>query len=402
MQRRTEDASVVNDQRIMIEQLLRTTVEQSRKYESLKAATDGNTCLDTSVQGSLPSTPGLNATILPIEVPDNTKTEKVLQVPELDTALAPVDDYCLLIQRLISEVEAEKYGIAHGMSRRIRDDVIHIHKRETRLLRAIYGHDELKDRMPESSWRLAEMSEEEAEAEQSQSSFGFMFGQCGDSVSQCLDANPSRLPQDGGHLENAEDSERPSEDYHMTTMDQARASTFYPPILFFLNSRNDPWKPHNLVPDAPQAEKPRTTEDKSWLPAWVSGAARLGLHKIFPVNPLKSYLQHENIPYVPYSRSGTSMLVTEKSHMAESITSSQDLAAMTDSSDTETFMSAQSVIGELDLDPEPLCLVEGKEQEPLAILGDQEDREAASHDDGIMGKENLYPTLGERLAAWIN
>ena len=402
IQRRTEDPSVINDQRIIVEHLLRTTVEQSRKYETLKAATDGNNSRDISDNSSLPATPGLNAAMIPTEVPDKTKTEKEVQVPEVDTALAPVDDYCLLIQRLIAEVEAEKYGIGHGISRRIRDDVIHIHKRETRLLRAIYGHDELKDRMPESSWKLAEMAEDEAEAERSQNSFGAMFGPYGDSVSQRLEANPSRLSQDGEVLENVEHSERPSEDYHMTTMDQARASSFHPPLLFFLSSRDDPWKPHNLFPDAPDAEEPITAEEKGWLPSWVSGASRLGLHNILPLNPLKSYLQGENFPCEPYSRSGTSMLVTEKSHVAESIASSQDLAAMTDSSDTETFVSAQSVIGEFDLDPEPFCLVEGKQQEPLAILGDQEYSEAATEDGGRPGKANLYPALSERLAAWIN
>ena len=409
MQRRTEDPSVVNDQRIMIEHLLRTTVEQSRKYESLKAATDGNKSLDDSENDYVPATPGLDVAMMPIEVPDKTKTEKTLQAPEVDTSLAPVDEYCLLIQRLITEVEAEKYGIGHGISRRIRDDVIHIHKRETRLLRAIYGHNELKDRMPESSWKLAEMAEEEAKAEQSQNSFGAMFGRYGDSVSQHLDTTMRRLSLDGADVESIEGSERASENDHVTTMDQARASTFPPLLLFFLNSRDDPWNPHNLSSDAPKAEKPkpRTAEETGWLPSWVSGASRLGLHTILPLNPLKSYLQDENILSLPYSRSGTSMLVTEKSHVAESIASSQDLAALTDSTDTdstdtETFVSAQSVIGELDLDPEPLCLVEGKQQEPPAILGDQEYSEAAPQDDGRLGKAGLYPSLGERLAAWIN
>ena len=407
MQRRTEDPSVVNDQRIMIEHLLRTTVEQSRKYESLKAATNGNKGLDDSENDYVPATPGLDVAMMPIEVPDKTKTEKILQAPEVDTSLAPVDEYCLLIQRLINEVEAEKYGIGHGMSRRIRDDVIHIHKRETRLLRAIYGHNELKDRMPESSWKLAEMAEEEAKAEQPQNSFGAMFGQYGDSVSQHLDANMRRLSLDGADLGNVEDSERASENDYMTTMDQARASTFHPPLLFFLNSRDDPWKPHDLFSDPPEAEEPRTAEETGWLPSWVSGASRLGLHTILPLSPLKSYLQDESKLVLPYLRSGTSMLVTEKSHVAESIASSQDLAALTDSTDTdstdtETFVSTQSVIGELDLDPEPLCLVEGKQQEPPAILGDQEYSEAAPQDDGRLGKASLYPSLSERLAAWIN
>ena len=407
MQRRTEDPSVVNDQRKMIEHLLRMTVEQSRKQESLEAATNGNKCLDISDKGYLSTTPGPNAATIPVEVPDKTKTEKVLHVPEVETALAPVDDYCLLIQRLITEVEAEKYAIGHGMSRRIRDDVIRIHKRETRLLRAIYGHNELKDRMPESFWKLAEMAEEEAEAEKSQNSFGAMFSRYGDSVSQRLGAKMSRLSLDGGDLENVEDSERPSENDYLTTMDQARASTFYPPILFFLRSGDDPWKPHNLVSDAPEAEEPTTAEEKWWLPSWVSGASRLGLHNILPLNPLKSYLRDEKIPSLAYMRSGTSMLVTEKSHVAESIASSQDIAALTDSSytdssDTETFTSAQSVIGELDLDPGSFCLEEGEQQELRAILSDQEYNEAAAQNDGRLGKENLYPSLGERLAAWIN
>ena len=402
MQRRTEDPSVINDQRIIVEHLLRTTVEQSRKYETLNAATDGSNSRDISDNGYLGATADLNAAMTPTEVPDKTKTEKELQVPEVDTALAPVDGYCLLIQRLITEVEAEKYGIGHGISRRIRDDVIHFHKRETRLLRAIYGHDELKDRMPENSWKLAEMAEEEAEAERSRNSFGAMFGSHGDSVSQRLEANLNRLSQDGEVLENLEHSERPSEDCHMTTMDQARASTFHPPLLFFLDSRDDPWKPHNLLANAPEAEESKTAEEKGWLPSWVSGASRLGLHNILPLNPLKSYLQEKNIPCEPYSRSGTSMLVTEKSHVAESIASSQDLAAMTDSSDTETFVSAQSTIGEFDLDPEPLCLVEGKQQEPLAVLGDQEYGESATQSGETLGKASLYPALSERLAAWIN
>ena len=403
-QRRTEDPSVVNDQRLTIEHLLRLTVEHSRKYESLKAATDGNKSLDDSENEYVPARPGLDGARIPVEVSNETETNQILQPSEMENSLAPVDQYCLLIQRLIAEVEAKKYAIGHGMSRRIRDDVIHIHKRETRLLRAIYGHDELENRMLESSWKLAGMAEEEAKAEQAKNSFGAMFGQYGDSISQHLDANTRRLSLDDADLKNVEHSERASENDHMTTMDQARASTFHPPILFFLNSQDDPWKPHNLFPNAPEAEEPETAEEAGWLPSWVSGASRLGLHTVLPLNPLKSYFEHTKI-FLPYLRSGTSMLVTEESHVAESIASSQDLAGLTDSTDTdstdtETFVSAQSVIGELDLDPEPLCLLEGEQQEPPAIFGDQDCSKAAAQDDESLGKASSSPSFYERLVAW--
>ena len=398
LQLRTEDPSVVNDQRITIEHLLRTTAEQSRIYESLKATMDDMKrpeAMRDSHNGCVPMTPGLNAVRIPIEVSDESKVEKVSRTREVDPATTPVENYCHLIRRLITEIEAEGYGIGYDIGHRIRDDVIHIHKRETRLLRAIYGHDELKDRMSESSWELAEMAGDEAEeTERLQNASGAIFGQVGHDESQHLDANTSRSPQDARNQKHVEGFERPSETDHMSTMDRAHTSTFYHPILFFLGSGDDPW-----TPDATEAEEPRAAEGKGWLPSWVPG---LGLHKILPLNSLKSHTQDEHMPSLPFLRSGTSMLVTEESHVLESIESSQDLAALTDSSDTETFVSAQSVIGELDLDSEPFCLVEGEKQEPLVVLDDQEYSEAAVKDNGRLGMADLYPPLGELLAAWIN
>lgn len=393
----------------MIEHLLRTTAEQSRKYESLKAAMDGNQNLDVSensIDGYAPATPSLDAAMIPIEVPNESKTEEVFEASEVDPATAPVEDYCLLIQRLITEVEAEGYSIGHDMRRRIRDDIIHAHKRETRLLRAIYGYPELKNKMRGNSWKLAEMAEGVEDGGQFtmeqrvQCSSGAILDPFGQSDPQCLEPSTSHSSQDGRARKHQGESERPPE---KTVMDQARGSTLYPLLSFFLDSREDPWNPYNLVSEVPEVEEPRAAGEKGWLPSWVPGPSRLGLHNIHPLKSLKSYAQNERMPDIPFSRSGTSMLVTEESHIVESIASSEDLAALTNSTDTESFVSAQSVIGESALESHPPLLVKGEEQGPLVILGDHDEHiEPAANDRGRPGLLNMHPSLSELLAAWIN
>ena len=399
----------------MIEHLLRTTAEQSRKYEFLKAAMDGNKTLDVSensIDGCTPTTPSLDAAMIPIEAPNESKTEEVLKASEVDPATAPVRDYCLLIQRLITEVEAEGYSIGHGMRRRIRNDIIHVHKRETRLLRAIYGHTELKNKMRGSSWKLAEMAEGVEDGghltmeQRVQYSSGAVLYPFGQNDPQCLEPSTSHSSQDGRAQKHLGESKRPPENDYTAVMDQARGPTSYPLLSYFLNnSREDPWNNYNLriVSEVPEVKEPRAAGEKGWLPSWVPGASRLGLHNIHLLNSLKSYAQNEHLPNIPFLRSGTSMLVTEKSHNVESIASSEDLAALTNSTDTESFVSAPSVIGESALEYHPPCLVKGEEQEPLVILGGHDEySERAAKDRGRQGIQNMYPSLGELLAAWIN
>ncbi len=155
----------------MIEHLLRMTTEQTDKHQSLKASMDRNESLDvtrTSTNGYVHARPAPNAAMIPTEAPHESKNEKSLEAPEVNAATAPVENYCNLIQRIIDEVEVDGYSIGHDMRSRIRDDVIHTHKREPRLLRAVYGYPELKEKMRGKSWGLAEIAEEEEEAEQSQ------------------------------------------------------------------------------------------------------------------------------------------------------------------------------------------------------------------------------------------
>lgn len=385
----------------MIEHPLRTTAEQSREHGSLKAAMTGDKNSDVSeksVDGYAPAASSLDATMIPIGEPDKSKLENVFGALELDPTTAPVENYCSLIQRLITEVEAEGYSIGHDMRRRIRDDVIHVHKRETRLLRAIYGYTELKHKMRESSWKLAGMAEDMEEGEQlameqkAEGSSGDMLGPFGQRQPQGLERTIRQDSRAQSHL--GKSGQPPGNDL-IATMDQARGSTFYPSLSFFLNSREDPWTPYNLGSKATEAEEPRVVEEKGWLPSWLPGASRFGLHDIHLLNSLKSYAQNEHMPDIPFWRSGTSMLGTEKSHTVESIASSEDLAALTNSTDTESFVSAQSVIGESALESRPPLLVKGEEQGPLVILGDDDEHiEPAAHGRGSPGLLNMYLSFG--------
>lgn len=169
----------------------------------------------------------------------------------------------------------------------------------------------------------------------------------------------------------------------------------------FINNREDPWNHFHLVSEAPMVEKPRAVVETGWLPFWLSGASRLVFRRFLPLNPLRPLIQNDHMPQLAFLRSGTSMLATDKSHVVETIPSSQDLAALTDSSDTETFVSANSVIGEVALDPRPLCLVEGENDGPRVVPGDQVYADPAGKDGGRLGVANLYPSLHALLETWV-
>lgn len=87
------------------------SAQQSRKYDSLKAAMDRNENLDiawNSPNGYIPATPSLDAAMIPTKVPTNNKTNTLLETPEGDPATAKLENYCTLIQHLMTEVEAEE------------------------------------------------------------------------------------------------------------------------------------------------------------------------------------------------------------------------------------------------------------------------------------------------------
>ena len=332
----------------MIEHL-RTTAEQSGKYDSLKAAMDRNEILGIvwdRTGGSIPATPGPVLAMLPIEVPNKSKTKRLLKAPEVDPAAARLEGYYTLIEHLMTEIEAEDYNIGDDMRCRIRDDFVLTHKRETRLLRAVHGHTELDEKMREKSWRLVDMFEEKAEEGEQlpmeqmvESSSGVKFDLCEDQGPQKAYVRDSVWP--------------PPENVPMTTTtDRVRASKTKPAIEDFLNNQDDPCHPFlHSISEATMVGGPRNAVENGGLPFWRAEASMLGLHEILPWDPLTPYIKND-------------YMFTEKSHVMETIPSSQDLTALTDSTDTETYVSARSVIGETPSDSHHLCLVEGESNGP--------------------------------------
>ena len=389
----------------MIEHLLRTTAKQSREYESLKAEMDRNENLDAareSNSGRIPAPPSLHTARMPTELRNKSKTTKLLEVPEVDAAATTLEHYCTLIQNLMTEVEAKEYNIGHDMRGRIRDDVIHAHKRETRLLSAVHGFTELKEKMREKFWRLVEMAEDKAEdGEQLETEHQregspaakpapLEYGGC-----QALDHDPSHSVQESKTQKQVKDYQAPPVKDCTPPIDRVRASSRNPAIEVFLDnpSRDDPWNPLNLATKAPIVENPRAAERYGWLPFQISGASKHAFNKPLPLNPPKTELLS--------LRSGTSTLVTDKSHEVKTVASSQGLAALTDSTDSETFVSAKSELGERALDSHPFRLVEDEKDGSLGVLGNQEYGDAVGKNSGWLGVANLYPSLDELLAAWM-
>ena len=384
----------------MIEHLLRTTEENSRKYESLKAAigcnenTDGN---QDATYGCIPSRPDLAAGSIPIEAPSKSRTKGVLEAPKVDSMTTKVEYYTLM-ENLMAEIEAEKYNIEPDVRRRIRDDVIRTHEREIWLLRAIHEHAESREKMREKPWRLLEIAEDMADKgkhprieKSGQSSSGAKPGPFpSDLGAQFLDTELRYSSHEIETQNQMNDNEGSSTKARTTTMDQIPAPTINATELF-LDNCEDPWNHFHLLFDAPLIDQPRAAEENGWLPYWRSGASMRAFHRILPLNPLKGQLE--------FLRSCTSMLVTEESHTVETVAWSQDLAALTDSTDTGTYVSARSELGDVVLETHALCLEEGEKDGPLVVLGDQGYFDAVGKDDGRLGAANFNLSLDELLVS---
>ena len=77
-----------------------------------------------------------------------------------DMKTRTVEHYCALIDNLLRCVDSEDYTIDSVVRGRIRDDIVEVHKRETRYLEVIYGAEDLKDVMRGKYWKLADMDGE--------------------------------------------------------------------------------------------------------------------------------------------------------------------------------------------------------------------------------------------------
>ena len=344
----------------MIEHLLRTTAEQSRKYESLKAAMDGKEPpigAGDATERYLPGVSGLDAATLPIGSPSKSRFRR-LEASVVDPANEGLDGYCTLIEHLLTEVEAEEYNIGHEMRSRIRDDVIHTHKRETRLLRECHGDAKLEEKMREMSsrqFKMAQRETEEGEVSQMERMerlpFGATVAPSKDSGVQVPALQPILSSQESETQKQVLGHEGPPANARRTTMGRIRTSIINPAMEMFFNHgiRDSPWSPYSLR---------------------------------FALTPLTSYVQNCHVPQLPVLRTGTSMLVTEGSHFMESMASSQDLAALTDSTDTDMYESTRSEIGEIVFDSLSLRVAEGE------IFGDQGYDGPIGKDDGRLDTAN--------------
>ena len=404
-QRRPEESSLVNDQRSIIQHLLRTAAQQTRGYESLKAAilrNENHGSARTLTIGNIPVAIDLGAATL-TKVPEGIKASGLGNNGEVSTANTRLEHYCTLMENLITEIEAKKYNIGDDLRCRIRDDVIHTYKREARLLGVIRGDTELDEEMRKRSRRLEEIAEESAGGQQLQMkpalerSSGPESAPVGDSRPKMLEPNSDHPSEEGATQNQVSDIDELPANVRKATLDQVGSSISNPPILDYINRdiQEDPWSHFHLVSSAPKVEQPRAPETNGPSPLGFFGSSMKAFHRILPLEPLKWYIQNDHFQQWPFSRSGTSMLVTEKSHILDSIASTSDLAALTDSTDstdTRSFESARSEVAEPALDVQDHCLVEDEQNRPLVLLDGEGNEDSIVNDSGKFGIANADPS----------
>ena len=327
------------------------------------------------------------------KVPEGSKANGLLNNGEVSPANTRLEHYCTLMENLMTEIEAKKYNIGDDLRCRIRDDVIHTYKREARLLGVIQGDTELDEEMQKRSRRLDEIAEGRAGEQQSQMkpalerSSGPESASLGDNSPKTLQPNSDHPSQEDVTQKQASDHSTLPAKVCKATLDQVGTSITKPPILAYINRNTQeyPWNPLHLVSDALKDGQPRAPEENGSPPFGIFGTSMRAFHKLLPLEPLKSYIQND------FSRSGTSMLVTEKSHILDTITSASDLAALTDSTDstdTRSFESARSEIGEPALDIQDHCLVEDEKNRPLVLLDGEGNDDSIVDDGGKVGNAN--------------
>lgn len=323
------------------------------------------------------------------KMPDGSKANGLLEYAEVAPANTRLEH---LMENLMTEIEAKKYDIGDDVRCRIRDDVIHTHKREARLLGVMQRDTEFEEGMKKRSRRLEEI-DEEGFGQQSQvrqtleSSSGPESTPVGDSRHQTLEPNSDHPSQDVVTQEQTSDHNGLPAKVCRATLDQVITSIKKRPILVYIDQdiQGDPWNSLRLSSGPPNVGQPRAPEENRPSPFGIFGTSMRAFHRILPLEPLRSYIQNG---------SGTSMLVTEKSHILDSIASASDLAALTDSTDstdTRSFVSARSEIGEPALDVQDHCLVEGEQNGSLVLLDGQGSDDSIVNEGGKFGNANADP-----------
>lgn len=105
----------------------------------------------------------------------------------------------------------------------------------------------------------------------------------------------------------------------------------------FFEERDDHWHLESSASECSQCDNTGISKDGSWL---------------------------------HFQRLGTSTVASNRSHKAVPILSFEDLPALTDSSDSETFVSARLVVDEQAFDSHTPFLIESETDRPLVFIND--------------------------------
>ena len=161
MHYRNAPIPTVDQQRLIIEHLLNLDIKQTRKHEDLKVLIkESNLEIVREVRALVNNDPPASP-LRSSSAPTNSLaygTIGPMRVLEAnDTKTQTIGHYCDLINNLLACVDFEGWSIDREVRTRIRNDVVEVHKRETRSLEGIYGAEDLKDAMRGKYWKLADM-----------------------------------------------------------------------------------------------------------------------------------------------------------------------------------------------------------------------------------------------------
>ena len=153
----------VDQQRLIIEHLLRLDVEQTQKNQDMKVLIEEKNFeilreVRALANNDPPASP-VRSSPAPTDSLAYSTIGNMRVLRANDMKILTVEHYCDLIDNLLRRIESEDYTIDGVVRTRIRDDVVEVHKRETRYLAVIYGTEDLKDAMRDKYWKLADMDD---------------------------------------------------------------------------------------------------------------------------------------------------------------------------------------------------------------------------------------------------
>ena len=164
MLNRITPTPAVDQQRVTVEQLLRLDSQQTQKHENLKVMIEErNLEIIREVRAiarNNPSASPLRRFPAPTDSSsfDTIGPMRILRANDMKTQT--IEHYCDLVDNLLACVDFEDYSINSEVRTRVRNDIVEVHKRETRYLEGIYGTEDLKDAMTGKYWKLAGMDGE--------------------------------------------------------------------------------------------------------------------------------------------------------------------------------------------------------------------------------------------------